>query len=174
MSASGYAFHCVCTQLFFRSRARVVRDNYFSVNTGAHQECVLVPTPFNSSTDHVFGRMSGWSVSFEIVRITELDFADSAVIFAELTEVFAEAPLSQSLRVVRMWKPRRRRRQRRRVPSALSDLDQSGVRLCAFGSNRLRKFFGENELGGSAPYIPLCHVAIAEGRLKKAIVRHKF
>ena len=44
--------------------------------------------------DHVLGRMSeksGCGVSFGTVRITDLDFGDDAVIFAETTEVLAGA-----------------------------------------------------------------------------------
>ena len=44
--------------------------------------------------DHVLGRMSensGCEVSFGTVRITDLDSADDAVIFAETTDVLAEA-----------------------------------------------------------------------------------
>ena len=42
--------------------------------------------------DHAMGRMlekSGCGVSLGTVRITELDFADDAVIFAETTEILA-------------------------------------------------------------------------------------
>ena len=69
-------------------------SDYFPVNTGVRQGCVLAPTLFNTCTDHVLGRMSERSdcgVSFGTVRITDLDFADDAVIFAETTEVLAEA-----------------------------------------------------------------------------------
>ena len=65
-------------------------SDYFPVNTGARQCCVLVPTPFNTCMDHVLGRMlekSAWGVSFGTVVITDLVFADEAVIFAETTEV---------------------------------------------------------------------------------------
>ena len=68
-------------------------SNYFPLNTGAHQGCVLAPTPFNT-WDHVLGRMpekTDCEVSFGTVRITDLDFADDAVIFAETTEVLASA-----------------------------------------------------------------------------------
>ena len=44
--------------------------------------------------DHVLGRMSeksGCGVSFGTVRITDPNFADDAVIFAETTEALAEA-----------------------------------------------------------------------------------
>ena len=44
--------------------------------------------------DHVLGKMSeksGYGVSIGTVWITDLDFADDAVIFAETIEVFAVA-----------------------------------------------------------------------------------
>ena len=71
-----------------------MKSFYFSVNTGVRQECVLVLTFFNTCIDHVLRRMSeksGCGVSFGKVRITDLDFADDAVIFAEITEVLAGA-----------------------------------------------------------------------------------
>ena len=49
----------------------------------------MCSTLFNTCMDHVMGRMSGCEVSFGTVRITDLDFADDAVIFAEKTEVLA-------------------------------------------------------------------------------------
>ena len=58
--------------------------------------CVLAPTRFNTCTDHVLGMISeksGCGVSFGTVRITDLDFADDAVKFAETTEVFAALDL---------------------------------------------------------------------------------
>ena len=68
-------------------------SDYFPVNTGVGQGCVLAPVLFfNTCMDHALWRMSekaGCVVSFESVRITDLDFADDAVIFAETTEVLA-------------------------------------------------------------------------------------
>ena len=69
-------------------------SDYIPVNTGVRQGCVLAPTLFNTCVDHVLGRMSensGCGMSFENVRITDLDFADDAVIFAETTDVLAGA-----------------------------------------------------------------------------------
>ena len=70
-------------------------SDYFAVNTGVRQGCVLAPTLlFNACMNHVLGRMlekSGCGVSFGTVRIADLDFADDAVIFAETTEVPVEA-----------------------------------------------------------------------------------
>ena len=69
-------------------------SDYFPVNTGVRQGCLLAPTHFNICMDHVLGRMSeksGCGVSFGTVRITDLDLADDEVIFAETTEVLAGA-----------------------------------------------------------------------------------
>ena len=59
------------------------------------------PTLFNTCMDHVLECMnhvlermsekSGYGVSFGTVRITDLDFADDAVILAETAEVLAGA-----------------------------------------------------------------------------------
>ena len=68
--------------------------DYFPVNIGIRQTCVLAPTPFNSCMVHVLGRVpknSGCGVSFATVRFTDLDFADDAVIFAETTAGLAGA-----------------------------------------------------------------------------------
>ena len=56
--------------------------DYFPVDTGVRQGCVLAPTLFNTSMDHVLGRMSeksGGGVSIGTVRIIYLEFADDAV-----------------------------------------------------------------------------------------------
>ena len=58
------------------------------------QGCILAPTLFNTCTDHELGRMSeksGCEMSFGTVRITDLDFADDAVIFAETPEALSGA-----------------------------------------------------------------------------------
>ena len=58
-------------------------SDYFSVNTCVRQGCVLAPTLFNACM--VLGRMSeksGCGVSFGTVRVTDIVFADDAVIFA--------------------------------------------------------------------------------------------
>ena len=63
------------------------------------QGCVLAPTLFSTCMDHVLGRMSeksGCGVSFGTVPITDLAFADDAVIFAETPDVFAGTPDSLS------------------------------------------------------------------------------
>ena len=69
-------------------------SDYFPVNIGVRQGCVLASTLFNTCTAHVLERMSeklGCRRSFRTVRITDFDFADDAAIFAETTEVLAEA-----------------------------------------------------------------------------------
>ncbi len=66
----------------------------FPVPTGVRQGCVLAPTLFNTCMDWVLGRMadgSGCGTSFGEVRISDLDFADDAVIFAEIVEILIEA-----------------------------------------------------------------------------------
>ena len=57
--------------------------------------------------DHVLGRMSeksGCGVSYGLIRITDLDFADDAVIFAETIEVRAGAleTLSEEAKPLRL------------------------------------------------------------------------
>ena len=67
-------------------------SDYFPVNSGLRQGFVLAPTLFNTCMDHVLGRMSdklGCGESVATVRITDRDFADDAVLFAETTEVLA-------------------------------------------------------------------------------------
>ena len=74
-------------------------SDYFPVNTVVYQRCVLAPTRCNICIDHALVRMSeksGCGVSFGTVPITDLAFADDAVIFAETTDVFAGTPDSLS------------------------------------------------------------------------------
>ena len=69
-------------------------SDYFPVNSGVRQGCLLAQTLFNTCMDHILGRMSeksGCGVSFGTVRISDLHFADDAVIFAETTEVLPGA-----------------------------------------------------------------------------------
>ena len=54
-------------------------SDYFSVDTGVHQGCVLAATLFNTCMGHALGRMSCCGVSFQTVRITDFGFADDAV-----------------------------------------------------------------------------------------------
>ena len=60
-------------------------SEFFPVSTGVGQGRVEAPTIFNICMDWGMGRMveaSGCGVSFGDVKITDLDFADDAVIFA--------------------------------------------------------------------------------------------
>ena len=61
-------------------------SNIFPVVTGVHQGCVLAPSLFSTCMDWILGRMSERSscgASLGNVKISDLDFADDAVIFAE-------------------------------------------------------------------------------------------
>ena len=63
----------------------------FPVVTGVRQGCVLAPTLFSACMDWILGRMSERSscgVSFGNVKISDLDFADDVVIFAETGDPF--------------------------------------------------------------------------------------
>lgn len=69
-------------------------SDFFPVNSGVRQGCVLAPTLFNACMDWVLGRVSessGCGAAFGDVRISDLDFADDAVIFAETLGVLTEA-----------------------------------------------------------------------------------
>ena len=60
----------------------------FPVFTGVRQGCVLAPTFFSTCMDWILGRMSERSscgASFGSVKISDLDFADDAVILADVT-----------------------------------------------------------------------------------------
>ena len=60
-------------------------SDLFSGVTGVRQGCVLAPTLFSTCMDWILGRMSERSscgASFGNVKISDLDFADDAVIFA--------------------------------------------------------------------------------------------
>ena len=79
--------------LYSGTKSAVMCD-YFPVNTGVREGGVLAQTLFDISMDHVLGRMSeesGCGLSFATVRVTDLDFADDAVIFAQTTEIVAGA-----------------------------------------------------------------------------------
>uniref|UniRef100_A0A8C3A210 Reverse transcriptase domain-containing protein n=1 Tax=Cyclopterus lumpus TaxID=8103 RepID=A0A8C3A210_CYCLU len=72
-------------------------SDFFPVNTGVRQGCVLAPTLFNACMDWILGRMSvasGCGVSFGNDRFSDLDFADDAVIFAESLDVLTWALVS--------------------------------------------------------------------------------
>ena len=62
-------------------------NDIFPVVTGVRQGCVLPPTIFSACMNWILGRMSERSscdASFGNVKIPDLDFADDAVIFAEI------------------------------------------------------------------------------------------
>ena len=69
-------------------------SDLFPVVTGVCQGCVPPPTPFSTCMDWILGRMSERSIcgtSFGNVKISDLDFADDAVIFAETLDILLGA-----------------------------------------------------------------------------------
>ena len=69
-------------------------SDLFPVVTGVHQGCVLAPTLFSACTDWILGRRSERSsigASFGNVKISDLDFADVAVIFVESLDILLGA-----------------------------------------------------------------------------------
>ena len=69
-------------------------SDLFPVVTGVRQGCVLAPTLFSTFMDWSLGRMlerSSCSASFGNVKISNLDFADDAVIFAETLDILLGA-----------------------------------------------------------------------------------
>ena len=69
-------------------------SSFFPVNSGVRQGCVLAPSLFNTCMDWVLGGAVGRSrcgADIGNTRITDLDFADDAVIFAESLEVLVLA-----------------------------------------------------------------------------------
>ena len=65
-------------------------SDLFPVVTGVRQGCVLPPTLFSTCMDWILGRMSERSscgASFGNVKISDLDFADDAVIFVETLDI---------------------------------------------------------------------------------------
>ena len=69
-------------------------SDLFPVVTGVRQQCVLVPTLFTTCRDWILGRMSERSscvASFGNVKISDLDFADDTVIFAETLDILLGA-----------------------------------------------------------------------------------
>ena len=69
-------------------------SNLFPVVTGVHQGCVLAPTLFSACVDWILGRMSESSscgALFGNVKISDLDFADDAVIFVETLDILLGA-----------------------------------------------------------------------------------
>ena len=69
-------------------------SSFFPVNSGVRQGCVLAPSLFNTCMDWVLGGAvdrSRCGADIGNTRITDLDFADDAVIFAESLEVLVLA-----------------------------------------------------------------------------------
>ena len=69
-------------------------SDLFPVVTGVLQGCVLAPTLFSTCMDWILGRMSERSScgeSFGNVKISDFDFADDAVIFAETLHILLGA-----------------------------------------------------------------------------------
>ena len=70
-------------------------SDLFPVVTRVSQGCVLAHTLFSTCVDCILGRMSERSScgasSFGSVRISELDFTDDAVIFAEMRDILTGA-----------------------------------------------------------------------------------
>ena len=65
-------------------------SRFFPVNSGVRQGCVLAPTLFNTCIDWVMGETvekTDCGISLGEDKITDLDFADDVVIFAETLEV---------------------------------------------------------------------------------------
>ena len=83
-------------------------SDLFTVVTGVCQGCVLAPTLFSTCMDWMLGRMSersSFSASFGSVKISDLDFADNAVIFAETLDILfgdLEVLLKES-EPLRLW-----------------------------------------------------------------------
>ena len=78
------------SELYFGTESAVrcgdTISDLFPVINGVSQECVLATTPFLACMDWILGRMSDRSscgASFGNVKISDLDFADDAVIFVE-------------------------------------------------------------------------------------------
>jgi hypothetical protein len=64
-------------------------SDFFPVDSGVRQGCVLAPTLFNVCMDWVLERTvdsSGCGVSFGDVRVSDLDFADDVALFTETAD----------------------------------------------------------------------------------------
>ncbi|KAG0720083.1 Hyastatin [Chionoecetes opilio] len=69
-------------------------SSFFPVNTGVRQGCVLAPSLFNACMDWILDKVvdqSDCGASVGNTKITDLVFADDAVIFAESLEVLVMA-----------------------------------------------------------------------------------
>ena len=69
-------------------------SDLFPVVTGVRQGCVLAPTLFSTCMEWILGRMSERAIcgaSFENVKISDVDFADDAVILVETLDILLGA-----------------------------------------------------------------------------------
>ena len=69
-------------------------SDLYKVVTGFRHGCVLAPTLFSICLDWILAKMSERSscgASFGNVKISDLDFADDAVIFAETLDILSGA-----------------------------------------------------------------------------------
>ena len=65
-------------------------SDLFPIVTGVHLGCILAPTLFSACMDWILQKMSersSYGASFGNVMISDLDFADDAVIFAEMLDI---------------------------------------------------------------------------------------
>ena len=66
----------------------------FPVVTGVRQGCVLAPTLFSACMGWILGRIlerSSCGASFGNVKISDLDFSDDVIIFAETRDILLRA-----------------------------------------------------------------------------------
>ena len=69
-------------------------SSFFPVDSGVRQGCVLAPSLFNTCMDWVLGKVADQSrcgASVGNTKVTDLDFADDAVLLAESLEVLVMA-----------------------------------------------------------------------------------
>ena len=69
-------------------------SDFFPVHTGVRQGCVLAPSLFSACMDWIMGQVTertSCGASFGELQVTDLDFADDAVILAETVEALTEA-----------------------------------------------------------------------------------
>jgi len=83
-------------------------SNLFPVVTGVCQGCVLASTLFSTCMNWILGRMSERSscgASFGNVKISDLDFTDDAVIFAETLDILLGAltVLNEEFGLLGLW-----------------------------------------------------------------------
>ncbi|KAG0718569.1 Sphingomyelin phosphodiesterase 3 [Chionoecetes opilio] len=88
--------HAVLTAVWQQSAVKCGAgvSSFFPVNTGVRQGCVLAPSLFNACMDWVLDKVvdqSNCGASVGNTKITDLVFADDAVIFAESLKVLVMA-----------------------------------------------------------------------------------